>query len=202
MGFAFEQPWFNNFDLTLGATFYRIELEDSIIEPSSQFIVNDCYTSPVDVRSAFCDRITRGADGLLDFIDAGFINRDSEKIEGVDVNVAFDMAVTILDRPIDLGADLVANRSLTLDETFLDVNGNVDFDSDQGEFGFPDWNGNLTLRADIDDWRVTWQTRYLGSVSQDIDFVDSFSNVDRRRFRYLPGPAERRCELPRCRLYR
>ncbi|MEX0709219.1 MAG: TonB-dependent receptor [Woeseia sp.] len=178
LGFAFEQPWFNRFDMTLGATFYRIEIEDSIIEPSSQFIVNDCYTSPVSVRSTFCDRISRGPDGLLDFINAGFINRDSEKVEGVDVNIAFDMAVTMFERPVDIGADLVANRSLALDETFIDADGNVDFDSDQGEFGFPDWNGSLTLRADVAEWRVTWQTRYIGSVNQDIEFLDPFSNVD------------------------
>jgi len=177
LGFAFEQPFFNQFDLTIGATFYRIELDDTIIEPSSQFIVNDCYTNPVDVRSAFCDRITRASDGFLNFIDAGFINRDSEKIEGVDVNLAFDMGITLFERPIDIGADLVANRSLTKEETFVDVNGNVDFDTDQGEFGFPDWNGQVTLRADIADWRVTWRTRYLGSVNQDADFVDSFGNA-------------------------
>lgn len=177
LGFAFEQPWFNQFDLTMGATFYRIEINDTIIEPSAQFIVNDCYTSPVDIRSTFCSRIRRDAAGFLDFIDAGFINRDSEEIEGVDVNIAYDQSIELFNRPIDIGADLVANRSLTKEETFIGDNGDVDFDTDQGEFGFPDWNGSLTLRADIADFRMTWQARYLGSVNQDADFVDAFGNA-------------------------
>ncbi|MEQ8205935.1 MAG: TonB-dependent receptor, partial [Woeseia sp.] len=116
LGFAFEQPWFNQFNLTIGSTFYRIELSDSIVEPSAQFIVNDCYGSPTAVRSAFCSRIRRGADGLLDFIDAGFINRDSEKVEGVDVNIAFDMTMQMFGRPVDLGVDVMMNRSLALEE--------------------------------------------------------------------------------------
>ena len=52
-GFAFEQPFSNAFDLSLGMNYYEIEVTDSIIEPSSGYIVFDCYSSPSGV-SAFC----------------------------------------------------------------------------------------------------------------------------------------------------
>ena len=44
-GFAWEQPFTNAFDLTLGASYYQIEIDNTVIEPSAGFIVGDCYNS-------------------------------------------------------------------------------------------------------------------------------------------------------------
>ncbi|MDZ7767608.1 MAG: TonB-dependent receptor [Woeseiaceae bacterium] len=175
LGFAFQQPWFDSFDMNISATYYKISIENAIIEPSGSFIVFDCYNDP-QFDSSFCSRIARDADGRLDLIDAGFINRDNETVKGVDVNIAFDKNVTIFDRPFDLGVDVALNRSLRLSETFLNDVGEPDFDDDQGEFGVPDWRGRIGLRADWDKWRLTWSTNYLGSVKQDPDGVDPFDN--------------------------
>ncbi len=176
LGFAFEQPWFESFDLTMGATYYKISIDNAIIEPSGGFIVFDCYND-LELDSPFCSRITRDGSQRLDLIDAGFINRDNETVKGVDVNVAFDKNVTVMNRPIDLGIDLTMNRSLELSQTFLNDMGVSDFDDDQGEFGVPDWTGQLGIRADFDDWRLTWSTSYIGTVNQDADGVDDFSDA-------------------------
>jgi len=94
----------------------------------------------------------------------------------VDINLAFDDSFTIFDRPIDVTWDVTANRQLERSTLFIDDNGNQDTDTFQGEWGFPDWSLRSGLRFDYDDWRLTWETRYLASVNQDPDGVDPFSD--------------------------
>lgn len=187
-GFAWEQPFFEGFDLTFGATYYEIEIDNAIIEPTGQFIVNDCYAN-TSQNSTFCSRITRDADQRLDFLSAGFINRDNETVRGVDINATFDKSVDMFSRAVDIGVDLAVNRSFEASETFLDDDGNPTFDDDQGEFGRPDWRGRLAIRADIGDYRVTWATSYLGSVEQDPLGIDPFSNVSEGGGDTCLGPA-------------
>ena len=179
-GFAWDQPFTNAFGLSISTTYYEIEVNQTIIEPSAQFIVNDCYNS-LTGQSVFCSRITRDnldpTNPRIDVIDSGFINREAEKARGVDVNVAFDDSFTIFDRPIDFTWDVTANRQLERSTLFLDDDGNADQEFYQGEWGFPDWNVRSGLRFDYDDWRFTWETRYLSSVIQDPAGVDDFSDA-------------------------
>ena len=175
-GFAWDQPFIDAFDLTIGATYYEIEIENAIIEPTGQFIINDCYSRPT-LDSPFCDRLTRDADGFLNRIEAGFINRDNETARGIDINVAYDQEFSLFERPVALGVDLGVNRSLEASETFLDDDGAPTFDDDLGEFGLPEWRGRLGLRADVEKFRLTWSVNYLGSVEQDADTIDEFGNV-------------------------
>ena len=60
---------------------------------------------------------------------------------------------------------------------FIDDDGNQDVDTFHGEWGFPDWNIRSGLRLNYDNWRLTWETRYLASVHQDPAGVDAFGNV-------------------------
>ena len=182
LGFAWEQPFTNAFDLTLGANYYKIEIEDTIIEPSSGFIVGNCYYSRTGT-SAFCRRIQRGEvrpDGtgpVIEYLDRGFINRDGETVRGVDFNAAFDTVVTIFDRPIELGVDLNAHRTIERSTLFVDAEGNVDFDEYQRQWYFGEHRGSATVRADYDRWRVSWTTRYVGAVIEHPDFIDEFDEA-------------------------
>jgi iron complex outermembrane receptor protein len=177
-GFVWDQPFFEAFDLTLGWTFYEIDISNSIVEPSGQFIINDCYNAPVSQPSVFCSRITRDpGSGRLDFLAAGFINRDQTFASGYDINVAYDQSLTIFSRAVDLGLDLTLNHPKEVSETFLDDDGEPTTDTFHGEFGFPDWRGQLAVRVDFSDYRFTWQTRYLSDVAQDPEDVDEFNDI-------------------------
>ena len=179
-GFSFDQPWTNAFDLALSATYYEIEVNNTIIEPSGQFIVNDCYNS-LTGNSVFCSRITRDLSDptmpVIDIIDSGFINREAEKARGVDVNMTFNDTWTFFERPYDITFDVQANRQLERSTLFIDDEGNADIDTFQGEWGFADWTMRTGLRVEYDDFRVTWETRYISSVNQDPDGVDAFSTA-------------------------
>ena len=179
LGFAWEQPFTNAFDLTLGANYYEIEIENTIIEPNAQFIINNCYYSETGV-SAFCARLTREETDTgprLSYIDSGFINRDNETVRGVDFNLAFDTTFTAFDRPFELAIDVNAHRTIERSELFVDDDGLEDFDTDQREWYFAELRGTANVRLDYDRWRVSWSTRYLSDLDQDVDGIDEFDNA-------------------------
>ncbi len=191
-GFAWEQPFTNAFDLTVGATWWKIEIDDTIVEPSGQFIVYDCYLSESQM-STFCDRIGRDDTGHLDLLDAGFLNRDNQTVRGVDVNVNFKTTATVFDFPIQWSANLVATHNKEASSLFTTDDGDIDFDDDAGEFGYPSWNVSLQLAASYDKWRVTWQTRYIGKVRQDVDGLDDFDNISGNSDTCLGAPDDVDC---------
>ncbi|WP_288131860.1 TonB-dependent receptor [Microbulbifer sp.] len=175
-GFSFEQPFFDGFDLTLGMTYYDIEIENSIIEPTAQFLINDCYSNP-NGSSAFCSQLTRDDDGMLSLINAGFVNRDGEVARGFDYNIRYNQPVTLFGAPFDLSANLTFNRVLERTMTYVSEDGTPDVERYHGTFGFPEWNARGEFRVEYDKYRFTWTTRYLGSVEQDDQYVDDFSDI-------------------------
>ncbi|MEL6723957.1 MAG: TonB-dependent receptor [Pseudomonadota bacterium] len=184
-GFSFEQPWFESFDLAVSLTYYNIEIVDSIIRPSGGFIIADCYLRDDGIRSQFCDRITRGTNAaisldsqnLITMIGTEFINRDEETASGFDINVAFNKDLTVFGEPVELRVDLRGNRLEERSTLLVDEEGNEDFQTFKGYWGFPEWRLVNTVNLDYNDYRFTWSTSYLGAVEQDPDFVDEFGSV-------------------------
>jgi iron complex outermembrane receptor protein len=198
-GFSWDQPFTNAFGLSLGATYYEIDIRNTIIPPSAQFIVNDCYNS-LSGNSAFCERITRRATQpdnpdtpFLDYIDSGFINRDAQTARGLDINLAFDKTFTVFNRPVDFSMDIIANRTYENSALFTDDEGNRDFDTFQGEWGYPEWQTQGFFRFDYDEFRFTWETRYLSSVAQDPRGVDEFSDINGIGDTCLGPPDDEQC---------
>lgn len=176
-GFAWDVPFIDAFDLTIGASYYQIEINNTIIEPSAQYIVNDCYNDP-ELDSPFCNRITRDENGVFDIIDSGFINRDNQTVRGVDVNFNYDHEFAVFERSVNIGADLVLTHVKEHSDLFTSDDGDVSFDDDIEEYGYPDWQGTLNLRADIGKYRFAWQTRYIGAVDIDPDVDNEFDDYN------------------------
>jgi len=176
-GFSFEQPFTDAFDLEFGATYYDVDVSNSVVSPTSQFIINDCFVNDRDSRSPFCDRITRDDEQLLEEVNQGFINLNEDEVRGIDANLRLGKDFTMFDRNFDYTASFRANRILEVRSLFIGDDGTPLEENFEGEFGFPEWSGNLTQRLSFDDVSFTWGTRYVGSVSQDEDAVDDFGNA-------------------------
>lgn len=176
-GFAFEQPWWDSFDLTLGVTRYDIDIDDTIIEPTPGFIVNDCYNDP-EFNSTFCDNIVRGADNFYEIINARYINRDNAHNAGWDFNINYDQNFNIGSKAVRFGLDFVANHTTEASTTFLDDEGVPDYEDDVGNLYYPKWKANLGLRTNIDDWRFTWVINWVGKTEQAEAYVDEFSDIN------------------------
>ncbi len=180
-GFAFEETFGDGFDVALNMNYYDIKLKDSIVEPSSQFIINDCFFRDDGQRSPFCDRLTYDTDPttrlLVSNVASGFINLNEESVRGFDFNANFGKEVQLFGTLVDLGLAIQANHLLERSTLFIGDDGNATFDDDAGEFGLPQWTGRATFTADIDNFRFTWQTRYTGPVEQDADGIDEFDDA-------------------------
>ncbi|MBO6608781.1 TonB-dependent receptor [Altererythrobacter sp.] len=177
-GFSFEETFGDGWDVALGATYFDIKLKESIVEPSAQFIVNDCFTRDDGQRSAFCDRISYETTGrlLVQDVFAGFLNLDQESVRGIDFNADFGKDVMLFGENIDLGINIRANHLMERSSLFTNDDGNVSFDDDAGEFGLPKWTGRTTFTADVSDFRLTYQIRYTGRVEQDETGIDPFAD--------------------------
>lgn len=181
IGFSWEQPFTNEFDFAVGATLYEIKIKNTIIEPSAQFIINDCYYTETGV-SPFCPRISRDfsnpAIPSFDIIDRAFINRDLERVKGVDVNMTFTDVVTLFERPFEVSFDFNAHRLLERSTQELDDEGNLDFSEFQGEWYFPYWTFNMQARVTYDDWRLVWTVNYIDGQKSDAAFQDEWGDVN------------------------
>jgi iron complex outermembrane receptor protein len=168
-GFAFEESWASGFEAALSFNYYDIQLRDVIIEPSGQFIVNDCFLRDDGVRSEFCDRITTSTIGrqLITDISAGFLNRDSEAVRGIDINATFGYPLMIGREEFDLQLNVTANKLIERSLEERDEQGNINRAEFQGNFGFPKWTGRATASVGWNDFRLTYQVRYVGYMQSD-----------------------------------
>ena len=179
-GFSWSQPFTNTFELNIGMTYYDIDIENTIIEPSAGYIIWDCYLSQFSAGT-FCSRITRNlsdpTNPRMTFIARGFINRDNETVRGVDLNVAFDRTFTIFDRPVDVSLDITGHR--LIERTTLQINdaGEQSFDRYHRRFAYAEHKADIDLRVDYDRWRLTWNTRYMGNYEAVPGTEDPFGNI-------------------------
>ena len=125
-----------------------------------------------------CGRISRHPfDHTLADIDAGFMNRDNEKVAGLDVNANYAQSIRIGERIVDFGLDLTLNHTIERTTTLVSDDGDVDIDEFAGEWGYPEWKGHLGLRVGLSDWRFTWVVNYIGETQEDRDAVDPWSDI-------------------------
>ena len=99
-GFVWNQDVTDEFALSMGATYYEIDVDNTLIEPSPNFIIRDCYEA-VGTEPRFCSRITREPDEdnpefpRIGQINIAFLNRDNEQARGMDVHLQFEDTVTL-----------------------------------------------------------------------------------------------------------
>lgn len=180
-GIAWEQPFWEGFDLNVSATYYDITIRDEISQIGGQFSIDQCYSDP-EGDSPYCRNIFRNfigdgsqGDGLFSQINQQFLNKDRLKARGVDINVAIDWPTEIFGKAVAFSADITANRKLEITDVFVDpATFEASVDSDLGEFGYAEWEGQGIFRADVGDYRFTWSTRYIAGVEADPDLVAQY----------------------------
>ena len=179
-GFSWDQEFSNEFDFAVSSTYYEVDIDNTIVEPSGQYIVNDCYNS-LTGNSPFCSRISRDlsnpTDPYITLLDAGFLNRDNEKARGVDVNINFSDVLTIAGKPYDLAVDIRGTRVIERSTLFITDTGAEDFNEYQGQWGFAKWKANSYVTLEWDQYRVLWTTRYISDVDQNPLGIDPYSDI-------------------------
>lgn len=180
LGVVYQPEFLDN--LNVAIDYYKIEIENGIGAPSTNFIVNQCYNSE-DFSSPACDSILgpeavntqgwsgsdyRDAQGYISGVDAVTQNISTFETSGVDFDVNWN--------------DTVANGLLTLrlDGTYLkDYSYQVQEGAAPlelaGKFGadtnlagriaaFSKWRSNFTASYKVDDVAVSWISRFQSGV--------------------------------------
>ena len=180
-GFAWEQPFTKAFGLTLGMTYYDIEIENTIIRPGTAFIVFDCYVSQQSTGQ-FCDRITRNlvdaSNPRMTFIANGPINRDLERVRGVDLNIAADTTLTVFERAVDLSFDVTGHRLIERSTLFVNNTGEQTVNQFARDWFFNEYRAEMAMRVDYERWRLSWQSRYLGGLDENRVIVDEYGDIN------------------------
>ncbi len=161
-GVVLAQPWTDAFGLTVSATYYDIKVTDSVEEPGTDDVIDNCFEIQSGASDAFCTRVRRDADGFIDLLDTSFINIGRITSKGIDYNLLLTKDFDAFDRPFDLTLDV---RLAQLFEQEFEVLGSVD--DNAGETESPKWRGNANLLVGTGDYRFSWLTRWIGKGAED-----------------------------------
>ncbi|MEE4360367.1 MAG: TonB-dependent receptor [Pseudomonadales bacterium] len=150
-------------DLTVSVDFWDIQIEDAIVEISSQNIVDRCYDS-ASLNNAFCSLLRRNdvptsaQAGGFTFLRQAKVNFGSAEASGWDatVNYGFDALAS----RFEITALLTHQDKLEFIEPA--IAGQADsVDDELGEMRRPEWSSQLSLTFLRGPLTLGWQTQYL-----------------------------------------
>lgn len=179
LGGSFEQPFFDSFDFSFGATYFNLDIDNAIFGVGSQFVSAACYAGPAGLSSPFCGLINRGADGDIDDISTPFLNLNDDNAEFIDYNFRFDKDdITAFDKAWDIFARGQVSQYLVRENLLAGNPGDEPFFDDRvGDFGTPKWAGSITGGLTQGKWSSAWTTRFISGVSAPLE-VDQPADPD------------------------
>ncbi len=172
-----EQPWFDDFDLSLAVGYYNIEIENTVEEPSAVLILSQCLLNEEQpgLTSPFCSLITRDSNtadpgrNFISQIDATFFNTGLIETDGIDIDIRYSQDFAIGNNELTLTSELSASNVMSLRSQDFP---SEPFFSDDGRPNVPHWSGDLFTTLQYNDFSLNWFARYVGStMDDDIDPV-------------------------------
>ncbi|MGB0835735.1 MAG: TonB-dependent receptor domain-containing protein [Psychrobium sp.] len=164
-GIVIEQPFTDAFELTLGVTWYDIEITEGVAQPGSAFIVGRCFDnaeSP-DGSSEFCSSVNRDPDTKqISGINGSFINIGFEGSKGIDYNIFYSQDFVVGNNELGVELDIQATQ---LKARNFDILGDVD--DNLGEIANPEWRGSARLGLSYRDFSFNWRTQFIGGGQND-----------------------------------
>ena len=166
-GFVVEQPWFDSFDLSVAATYFNIEIENSIEEPTTGFILNECINQSTNLDSPFCSLIQRadtgdGARNFINLVDSSFVNVGLIETDGVDLDVLFRKDFTVGDKELNFSSNLSASSVFSNRRDLFNT-----IESFDGRPNNPHWRGDVQTQVQYADWAFNHNVRYIGATMDD-----------------------------------
>ena len=169
-GISFEQPFSDAFDLRLSATYWAIKVNDSVLSPSAQFLVDSCYTSVNFPNDPFCTRRLRDPnDNFLREIDATPFNIAQDIARGVDINMSFDKEFAVGGEQFSFELDTITTWTRKIEDTVILPGAPPVVDQDAGDIGSPKWRSTANARLNWNDFTLFYQARHIGKQTEDED---------------------------------
>ncbi|RYE61951.1 MAG: TonB-dependent receptor, partial [Rhizobiaceae bacterium] len=169
VGVVFQPATFPIGQFRASLDYYDIEITDVISSFGSQYWINQCYDAPSNADA--CARITRTADGQVDFVNTSVDNAGYQKTKGYDLQIDWSI-------PLEDYTPLPGR--LRINELFTYVD-SLEIDGDEyAGTGFAgiggvvfDIKSVLSVAYDISDWTFFTRWTYIGETD-DIGFGPNF----------------------------
>lgn len=184
VGASVRLPLAEDAQLTLGGDYFLIDVEDQVARfgGGAANILNNCYDTNNPNYQAFCDVVTRRADGTIDFVSVAEQNVAQTSLRGVDFFADFDARV--------LGGNLAINYLGTVtDENSFALFPGADSIECAGNFGqlcgepqagykhrmATNWSNDMLTAS------VVW--RHIGEVNDDDEDTTYFAeSIEARNY--------------------
>ncbi|MCH1923584.1 TonB-dependent receptor [Shewanella sp. C32] len=158
LGLVYQPSFIDNLALTVD--YWDITIDDAISSIDAQDILDKCLDSETGINNQYCALISRNPDNhQINNIVVQSMNLAKLEASGVDFDVrySFDLLGGELTSGL-IATKLIRNRQYSFQN---DPSSYEDF---AGTAGLPDWQSNLSLKYDRDNWEATWRTRYMQKV--------------------------------------
>ena len=157
--------------LSLALTWYEIELENTVQDPSTGYVLGSCYGS-AGLSHAFCSRVApRGPEGFLTDVDASLLNVGRQFTRGFDTDFVYQYEFPSFDLTIDGNINILKEQTTELfDEVWNSVN----------NWGYPKWTGVMDVFVDYRDWRLLWRSDFIGASVATPVYDPGTDNIDRQ----------------------
>lgn len=185
-GVVYQPAWLDGFSASLD--WYSIEIDGALAQLPAQTVVDNCFRGDVSlcqyVISANNTPVTNPSGGFrtIERVEAIFINLDTQKIEGADLELQYR-------RDVDFLANRNEDISLRFLTSYLGENstqsppaaGAVAILDDRagqiGAFGFPEWKVTANLTYSMDNWSAFLQGRWIGDGILDRTRLESSTAI-------------------------
>jgi outer membrane receptor protein involved in Fe transport len=161
VGFVFQPTYFEGFRLSID--YYDIKLEDAIAGFSGgDMLINCVDLAPNSIDNDFCSQVTRDNNGNVSSVSQSSLNADQSRRRGIDIESSYIVS--------NFTFNLVATHQLETSFTEFDI-ASDEFITDDftGQLGSPEWQGQLVVSYDLDNFSTSWTTKYKQGGLFDID---------------------------------
>ena len=160
IGAVIQPSFLPNF--AFSADWYDIQISDYITQLGAQRIIDDCFAGAADL----CQRITRGDNGDITWVENVFLNVAEARVTGVDMEASYR-------RPITLFGGGPENLSVRLFASYLKENSftipGVPTRNDAGSTNLPKWTGTAIVTYTNGPFTGSFTGRYIDSRVQFTD---------------------------------
>lgn len=154
--------------LEFSADYYAINIKSAIATLSLQDIVNRCFAG----NQSLCELVTR-TNGVITRIDNPYLNLQSLKTDGLDLEVSYRMPV---------GRGTLTSRVLANHTFSYEISDGINAIERAGDMSNaqPKWTGNAMFGYQIDGFNLFADVTYIGSGKYDNTFklpTDIYDNT-------------------------
>jgi iron complex outermembrane recepter protein len=167
LGLVYNPSWLEGFDISLD--WWKVEIENAILRPEAQFILNKCYSGSAGEQAIYCDLYSRdpeypGNANIITHMEMPLLNLASYDVEGWDMTVHYKFPETSFGK-----------FAITWDSTYTSkwsTKATADSDDERRNGLYfsrdPYWRikSNFYLDWTMGDWGATWGMRYKSGLDE------------------------------------